>query len=168
MTAPFPTDQRSEADRPVVRLGAIADGSLAPTIYVFCERAALLRPERAGALDARVVLRFLDEGHPPVRIEFERGDIVVRDALGQGALVCDLEIAGLLADIVAVVGSPLAGGVPRSRAALARVADGRVAFSGPLKLARQVLAFLAIDPSGRVQRGKVVRRPGPRAPADPA
>ena len=55
-----------------------------------------------------------------------------------------------MGDVTALVAAPLTGGLPRpttrpGRAALARLADGRVEFEGPLALGRKLLRLLAIN-----------------------
>jgi len=61
----------------------------------------------------------------------------------------DLEV-GRMGDVTALIAAPLTGGLPKpttrpGRAALARLADGRVEFDGPLALGRKLLRLLAID-----------------------
>jgi hypothetical protein len=61
-----------------------------------------------------------------------------------------LRIEGALPDLVSLLSTPVAiGGVPnpitpRGRAALSKVATGRVRFEGPLALRREILALLRI------------------------
>jgi hypothetical protein len=62
----------------------------------------------------------------------------------------DLEVSGRMGDVTALIAAPLTGGLPKpttrpGRAALARLADGRVEFDGPLALGRKLLRLLAID-----------------------
>ena len=63
-------------------------------------------------------------------------------------------IDGALDDVCALIAFPLTGWLPRpttaiGRAALARLGDGRVAFSGPLNLARGLLRLLSAMPQSR-------------------
>ena len=69
-------------------------------------------------------------------------------------LTHDLVIDGALHDVCALIASPLTRGLPRpttatGRAAIARLVDGRVAFSGPLNLARGLLRLLSAMPEPR-------------------
>jgi len=55
-----------------------------------------------------------------------------------------------MGDVTALIAASLTGGLPKpttrpGRAALARLADGRVEFDGPLALGRKQLRLLAID-----------------------
>jgi len=55
-----------------------------------------------------------------------------------------------MGDFTALIAAPLTGGLPKpttrpGRAALARLADGRVEFDGTLALGRKLLRLLAID-----------------------
>jgi hypothetical protein len=134
---------------PTVLLGALADDSIAASVYVLVRHGALLRPDLAAELRGSVLLRFADD-YSPVRIDFRGDEIHVEDARHVEDRAHDLEIVGRLGDVNALIASPLAGGLPkptsqRGRAALARLADGRVDFIGPLGLARRVLMLLAID-----------------------
>ena len=132
-----------------MRLGELADHSVAPSVYVLVRHGAQLRPELAVSMRGAVVLRVGD-GHAPVRIEF-CGDVIdVCDDVDGDDRACDLVLSGCLADVNALIAAPLAGGLPkpttrRGRGAIARLADGRVDFDGPLSLARSVLRLLAID-----------------------
>ena len=63
----------------------------------------------------------------------------------------DLEMQAALTDFVLVVSAPLAAGsrsrrASAGRAALARIADGRVDFSGSLGLGRKLLRLLTVSP----------------------
>lgn len=57
----------SHPGAPEVRLGALADGGLAPAIMAIVERGVTRRPEQARALMLKVELR-MEERYPPVRI----------------------------------------------------------------------------------------------------
>lgn len=149
-------------DAPVVHLGHVADDSIAASVYVLVCHGVALRPEQALGMQASVVLRFPD-GYSPVRIDFRGDEIEVSDDENSDDRAHDLEITGRLGDVNALIASPLAGGLPkpttrRGRAALARLADGRVEFDGPLSLARKVLKLLAVDAQSK-------RRSRPRLPA---
>jgi hypothetical protein len=149
-----------------VRLGRLADGSVAPSVYVLVRHGAAVRPQLASSMRGSVSLRFGD-GHAPVRIDF-CGDVIdVSDDAGDEDRASDLVLTGRLADVNALVVAPLAGGLPKpttrlGRSAIARLADGRVDFDGPLSLGRSLLRLLAIDPV------PVSRRPRERAREEPA
>ncbi len=63
---------------PEVRLGALAEGGLAPAIMAIVERGVARRPEQARALRIEVELR-MDESYPPVRIVFGEDLVLVED-----------------------------------------------------------------------------------------
>lgn len=147
---------------PVV-LGRVVDGSIAASICALVERGVLLRPEIAEGLRASVLLRFA-EGYPSVRIDFRGGDEVVVGDHDDPDVACDLIIEGALPDVIALTAAPLAGGLPRptspaGRAALARLADGRIELDGPLRLARPVLRLLSVAPA-RTRRSTVTNGQG--------
>lgn len=130
-----------------VRLGDIGDGSITPAIAALVERGVLLRPELATRIRSSAVIRFTD-GYPSVRLDFCGHEIVVSD-VAPSDRAHDLVIEASLPDLVATVGAPLAGGLPKptttaGRAAIARLADGRVDFDGSLRVARKVLRLLAL------------------------
>ncbi len=109
----------------------------------------LLRPALACELRGSVLLRL---GHPykPVRVDLFQGEIEVGDC-DDNDRAHDLVIDGALNDVCALIASPLTGGLPRPTtaigcAAIARLVDGRVAFSGPLNLARGLLQLLSAMP----------------------
>ena len=131
--------------RPHVRLGRTGPDSIAPALYALLDRGV----ERYGALAATtrgtVVLRF-NEGYAPVRIAFAGGDVVVEDG-DHGA---DVAIEGRLPDVVALTRARLLGAIPNpasrtGRAALARLADGRVRVQGDRPLGRVLLRLMAIE-----------------------
>jgi hypothetical protein len=133
-----------------VRLGKLADGSIAPSVYVLVRHGAAMRPQLAESMRGSVLLHF-GEGHAPVRIDFCGEVIDVCDDADDDDRACDLVLTGRLADVNALVVAPLAGGLPKpttrlGRSAIARLADGRVDFDGPLSLGRSLLRLLAIDP----------------------
>jgi hypothetical protein len=134
---------------PIVRLGYIADDSVAANLYVIVEHGVRHRPDMAASMQASVVIRFI-EGYAPVRLDFRGEEVIVGDDPDGADRAHDLEIVGRMGDITALIAAPLTGGLPKpttrtGRAALARLADGRVEFNGPLALGRRLLRLLAID-----------------------
>jgi hypothetical protein len=130
---------------PRVRLGELAENGIAPSIFALVEHGVDKRPELAARIVGEVELRFA-EGYPPVRIGFGGLDILVEDG-GDG--VPDLVVSGSMPDIVHLTATPLVGGVPspatgRGRAALARMARGRVKIEGDRALGRKLLRILAL------------------------
>ncbi len=130
---------------PRVRLGAIADGSLAPVILAIVERGIAHRPALAAQLRAEVEL---STGHefPPVRIVFGEGLVVVEDG---PAARPDLRVTGSLPDLISLMVAPLVGGLPspvraRGRAALGMVVFRRVRIEGKLGLMRRMLALIRV------------------------
>src|SRR5215212_7360287 len=117
-----------------VNLGSVADGSVAPAIRAIVERGAGRRPHLA-AEPGRIRLRF-KEGWPAVLI-----------VLGDRVIVCDnetapadVEISATLPDLVTLISTPLAKGVPNpikreGRAALSLL-RGRVEIDGIRTTAR--------------------------------
>ena len=126
---------------PTVRLGHVGDASIAAAVFAIVDRAVANRPEVAEELAGHDVRLELGDGYWPVRIRFGRHEVEVADDEGGPA---DLVIHGTLPDVQTLLVAPLTKGVPRSRAALARLADGRVALDGPLALGRAVLRLLAL------------------------
>lgn len=134
---------------PRVRLGRMVDDGVAPSILGLLERGVERRPEIAAQMRGRIVFRF-SEGFSPLRIAFRPKTIVIEDG---DLRKPDLVIAGTLPDIVhfltvPVLGGPL-GGVPnpiraRGRAALARVASGRLKVEGRRALGRRLVQLLAL------------------------
>jgi hypothetical protein len=134
---------------PVVRLGHVAEDSVAANLYVIVEHGVRHRPEMAASMRASVVIRFL-EGYAPVRLDFRGDEVVVGDDPDGADQAHDLEIVGRMGDVTALIAAPLTGGLPKpttrtGRAALSRLADGRVELNGPLTLGRRLLRLLAID-----------------------
>jgi hypothetical protein len=134
---------------PAIRLGHVSDDSVAANIYVIVAHGVGHRPDLAANLNASVVLRFAD-GYAPVRIDFRGDEIEVGDDVEGDDRAHDLEVVGRMGDVTALIAAPLASGLPKptsrpGRAALARLADGRVEFNGPLALGRKVLRLLALD-----------------------
>ncbi len=142
-------DEREAPAAPPVRLGHLADDSVAVNVYVLVRHGVQQRPELAASMRGRVRMRFA-EAYPPVRIDFRGEEIEVADDTADEDRAHDLEVSGRLGDISALLVAPLAGGIPkptsrRGRRAIARLADGRVDFDGPLALARNLLRLLAVE-----------------------
>jgi hypothetical protein len=134
---------------PSVELGRVGDRSVAATVYGLLDRGVGLRPHVALEMEGTVRITFA-EGYAPVRIHFTAELVRVGDDEGGDA---DLDVQAALPDFVLCVSAPLAAGVPKptsraGRAALARMADGRVDFSGSLGLARKLLALMSVAPEG--------------------
>jgi hypothetical protein len=133
------------AQAPVVRLGSLAEGGLAPAIMAIVERGVRHRPALAGAFRAEIELR-LEESCPPVRVVFGERLVLVEDG---PASAPDVRVEGTLPDLVSLMVAPTVGGLPspiqaRGRAALGMVALRRVRFRGRPKLARRFLAIIRI------------------------
>lgn len=131
---------------PDVRLGRTRRSGIAPSIFALVERGVHRRPVVARGLRGRVVLRF-HEGFVPVRMTF--GERVIRVEDGDLRRP-DLAVSGELPDIVLLTTTRMRMGLPdptdpRGRAALARLALGRVRLSGDQRLARALLELLRID-----------------------
>lgn len=134
-----------------VQLGRVGDRSVAATVFGLVERGVGLRPEVAAAMAGTIRITFA-EGYAPVRLTFAPTHITIADDEGGGA---DLDVQAALPDFVLCVSAPLAGGVPKptskaGRAALARLADGRVDFSGRISLGRRLLQLMSVHP-GTIQ-----------------
>lgn len=134
----------SHPGAPEVRLGTLADGGLAPAIMAIVERGVNRRPDQARALGIEVELR-MEESYPPVRIVFGTV-VVVEDGPAHDPA---LRISGALADLVALLVTPLVGGVPspmnaRGRAALGMLASRRVRIDGGLGLMRSFLSVIRL------------------------
>jgi hypothetical protein len=144
-----------EAVRPSVRLGRTGSGSISAAVFAFVERGAMLRPEHARELRGSVLLRF-NEDYRAVEIDLCGEEIVVGDA-GDADRAHDLVLAGAFHDFAALIAAPLTGGLPRptsasGRAALGRLADGRIEFDGPLRLARGLLRLISALPDKQSAR----------------
>jgi hypothetical protein len=131
-------------------MGPTGDRSVAATVFGLIDRGVRLRPDLAGELAGTVLLTFSD-GHADVRVNFAAGAIVVGDAALMPDGAPDLEIHASLHDFVVLVGAPLARGFPKptdrqGRAALARIADGRVDFIGSVGLGRRVMRLMSVAP----------------------
>jgi hypothetical protein len=161
---------------PVVLLGDLHDDSVAAAIYAMVSYGVARRPELATQIRGAIVLRF-HEGYPGVRIEFRGEEIEVTDDLDGEDRAVDLLISGRMGDVNALIASPLTGGLPRpthprGRAALGRLADGRVEFDGPLLLGRKLIMLLTLEealPTRAATRARSRQRsaaaPDPPAPA---
>jgi hypothetical protein len=122
----------------------VAAETIAPVVRVLAERGAALRPEIARELSASLLLRF-QEGYPPVRVEFHRGDVHVFDDDSPA----DVEIHGRLPDVVALINTPLKAGVPNpfdadGRATISRLVNGSVRVEGSRTLGRRILQLLSL------------------------
>jgi hypothetical protein len=142
-----------------VHLGHVADDSIAPTLYVLVLHGATRRPELAAEMLGSVLLRF-DDGYAPIRIDFRGDEIHVADDEDHADVARDLEVRGRMGDVTALIASPLAGGLPkptsrRGRLAIARLADGRVEFDGPLAMGRKLLRLLQVEVPAPKKRGRV-------------
>src|SRR4051812_9261695 len=125
-----------------VNLGAVADGSIAPAIRVIVEHGARRRPELARE-DGRIRLRFT-EGWPSVLI-----------VLGERLIVCDnedapadVEVTASLPDLVALLNTPLRGGIPnpvrREGHSAIGLLRGGVAITGARTTGRRLLRLLSL------------------------
>jgi hypothetical protein len=126
---------------PRVTLGNFGDASVAATIYAVVDRAAALRPDVVAELAGTTVRLELGDGYWPVRVRFDADEVVVDD---DDSGVADLVVRGTLPDVQTLLTAPLTKGVPRSRGALARLADGRVQLDGPLATGRRLLRLLSV------------------------
>lgn len=149
---------RKKPGLPEVRLGELAVNGISAAMFGLIERGAHKRPRIAKSVRGTVELRF-KEDFAPVRVVFSARDVLIEDVVEhpeeapktrrKRATPADLVITGALPDIVQLASAPLFGGVPtptnaRGRAALARVAGGRVRIEGNPLLARRLLKLLEI------------------------
>lgn len=130
---------------PIVELGRLQVGGVAPAIMAIVDRAASRRPDVVCGLRAEIELSIA-EPYPPVRIVFGGDTVLVEDG---PALEPDLRISGTLPDLVSLMVAPLLGGVPnpierRGRAVLGMLAQRRVRLEGRLPLLRPFLAVIQI------------------------
>jgi hypothetical protein len=137
-----------------VTLGRVGARSVAATIYGLVDRGSTLRPDLAAQLEGCIVIAF-EEDYADVLVECGPAAIHVADCDGEPT-EADLEIRAAVTDFNVLVAAPLAAGLPRptnrtGRAALARVADGRVELRGSITLARRFLRLLSVAP-GRAGR----------------
>jgi len=139
---------------------------MSPVVYALVERGVLLRPALAVELRGSILMR-LGDLYKPVRVDLCEGEIEVGDCEDDDR-AHDLVIDGALHDVIALIASPLTGGLPKpttavGRAALARLVDGRVQLSGPVNLARGLLQLLSAMPeSRRTQTSPATRDRVPR------
>jgi hypothetical protein len=126
----------------------VEDG-VAPSLLGLIERGIARDPALAGQMRGRVVFRFAED-FSPLRVAFRPKSVVIEDG---DLRKPDLVVAGRLPDIVHMATVPtLRGrfsGVPdprqaRGRAALGRLASGRVAIEGNRTLGRRLLRLLAV------------------------
>jgi hypothetical protein len=137
--------QPGDAGAPEVHLGALAEGGLAPAFMAIVERGVTLRPDQARRLAVEVELR-MEEHYPPVRIVFGQDRVLVEDGPGEAPA---LRISGALADLVALMVTPVVGGVPspmdaRGRAALGMVVSRRVRVEGRLGVMRNFIGLIRL------------------------
>jgi hypothetical protein len=163
--APPPRDPLSQpVVAPEVRIGRTRRDGIAPSIFALIERGVHLRPHVARELRGKVVLRF-HESYPAVRMSFGTSVIRVEDGDLRRP---DLAVAGRLPDIVLMTTARLRMGMPdptdaRGRAALSRIALGRIRLTGDQRLARGLLELLRVDVPRGVRRGLVASEPATRA-----
>ena len=137
-----------------VELREVGDRSVAATVFGLVERGVQLRPQVAAAMEGKIRIVFAED-YAPVLLVFGADRIDVGDDAGGEV---DLEVQAGLTDLVLCVSAPLTGGVPKptskaGRAALARMADGRVDFVGKLGLGRRLLQLMSVHPSSVRARG---------------
>jgi hypothetical protein len=137
---------RGGARPPQVRLGAVAEGGLAPAVMAIVERGVRRRPSLANRLRAEIQLKF-EEDYPAVRVVFGDRLVLVEDGPG---VAPDLRVEGAIADLVKLMVTPLLGGLPnpinsRGRAALGLVAVGRVRLEGRLPLMRSLISLMRVS-----------------------
>jgi hypothetical protein len=149
VTAAYDHPMSTANGRPQVRLGRMVEDGVAPSILGLIERGVAREPGLASEMRGRVVFRFAEE-FSPLRIAFRPRTVVVEDG---DLRKPDLVIAGRLPDIVHFTTVPTLQGRlhglpdprrPRGRAALARLARGRVRIKGDGTLARRLLRLLAV------------------------
>jgi hypothetical protein len=133
------------AGPPKLRLGSTAGNGIGASIYALLDRGVARRPHVAAEIRCEVELSFVED-FAPVRMEFSDTGIVVEDGPAHEP---DIVVTGRLPDIVAITTAPLLAGWPnpalrRGRAALARVADGRVRIQGNRGLARKLMRLFEL------------------------
>lgn len=149
---------------PQVKLGQTAADGIAPSMFALLERGVERRPDLAMRLRGNVAIRFRED-IAPVRITFGDHEIRVEDGDFRAP---DLAVFGSLPHVVQLTITPMRLGIPdfrdsRGRAALIRVAFGRVRLSGDLVLSRRMLEMMAVPvPDGPHRRSGAPRRAGAR------
>jgi hypothetical protein len=137
--------QPADGRAPEVRLGTLVEGGLAPAIMAIVERGVARRPDQARGLGIEVELR-MEEAYPPVRIVFGEDGVLVEDGPGKSPA---LRISGALPDLVALLVTPMWGGLPnpidaRGRAALGMFASRRVRIQGRMGLMRSFVSLIRL------------------------
>ena len=133
---------------PEVRLGQTVSNGIAPSMFALLDRGVRQRPDLAVQLRGTVVIRF-KEHISPVRISF--GSRVVRVEDGDMRRP-SLAVSGSLPHVVQLTITPMMrGSIPdlrnaRGRAALLRLAFGRVRLRGDMGLALRMLEMMAVPP----------------------
>jgi hypothetical protein len=152
---------------PEVRLGQTVSNGIAPSMFALIDRGVGRRPDLARELYGKVVIRFREE-ISPVRINFKRRSIQIEDG---DLRKPDLVVTGSLPHVVQLTITPMSYGLipnlrrAHGRAALLRVATGRVRMRGDLGLARKMLEMMAVpEPEGA---HRPARRVGVERAADP-
>ena len=137
---------RSRTEVPVVRLGRLAEGGLAPAILAIVERGVRRRPELAATVLAEVELR-VDPGYPPVRVVFGADVVLVEDAPGRGARAPGARRAQR-PDRTARRAGDRRGAAAVHSARAGRAGDGRLArgsgCEGDRSLLRRLMAVIRI------------------------
>ena len=145
---------------PEVKLGQTVSNGIAPSMFALLDRGVQRRPDLARQLYGKVAIRFTED-IAPVRISFGRRVVKVEDGDLRRA---DLVVSGSLPHVVQLTITPMRMGIPdlrhaRGRAALLRVAFGRVRLRGDLALARKMLEMMAVPaPEGGAPRSRPVAR----------
>ena len=148
---------------PDVRLGQTVSNGIAPSMFALLDRGVQRRPDLARQLSGKVVIRF-KEDIAPVRISFGQKVIRVEDGDLRSP---DLTVSGSLPHVVQLTITPMIRlGIPdlrdsRGRAALLRVASGRVRLGGDIGLARRMLEMMAVPAPEGPHRRRRPRRSGP-------
>ena len=146
---------------PQVKLGQTVANGIAPSMFALIDRGVRRRPEVAAQLRGKVAIRFRED-IAPARITFGGRVIRVEDGDFRAP---DLAVFGSLPHVVQLTITPMRLGIPdlrdsRGRAALMRVAFGRVRLSGDLVLARRLLEMMAVPaPDGPHRSTPALRRP---------
>jgi hypothetical protein len=133
------------SNSPVVELGEVEAGGVAPAIMAIVDRGVRCRPELAEELRAEIELNIEDRC-PPVRIIFREDRVLVEDGSADSP---DLRVSGTLPDLVSLMVAPTMAGLPnpmaaKGRAALGKVALRRVKVEGRLPLLRRFLGVIRI------------------------